>query len=207
MQRFSTALGMKTATLLLGALTLCAAVARADGFDPYRVACSGPQKATMTRAIATAQRMLSAAITSLPPVNSGGGAKFQRWFGGPEGDYDPKLKTMYTDLTAYLPINQFWCPNATFPSDDPRTVAFVPKGQFGEIFVRAPFFDLDDSGADTKAGTIVHELSHQSTTNPTGDFAYGTDDAEQLARTDPGRARRCADNVEFYAEDVDHGIP
>ncbi|WP_211434628.1 M35 family metallo-endopeptidase, partial [Bradyrhizobium diazoefficiens] len=99
-------------------------------------------------------------------------------------------------------------------SAGPFHLAFVPKGSFTEIFFEVGFFNLAKSGADSRGGTIVHEISHQSTFNPTVDSDvtgdgkpdYGVSNAEQLARARSNVARHTADNFEYFAEDVLFGI-
>lgn len=196
-------------------ITICSGESVADAFDEYRTACTAKQNSVVTTAIAQARSLLAAADRSLPPANTDIGIKFKRWFGGPEGDDDPKLKKAYAEVGGFLQMKNFWCVNKTIPGSIPGALAFVPKGSFIEIFLESGFFALPDSGADSKGGTIVHELSHQSTINPTidsdvtgdGKPDYGIRNAEQLARSRPKDARRTGDNFEYFAEDVFFGIP
>jgi peptidyl-Lys metalloendopeptidase len=53
-------------------------------------------------------------------------------------------------------------------------------------------------GHDSKAGTIIHELSHL--VGGTGDKAYGTVNCSALAKSNPGKAVRNADSYEYFAE-------
>ncbi|PBC21264.1 hypothetical protein CK226_20745 [Mesorhizobium sp. WSM4311] len=198
-----------------GLLCMAATTARSDAFDAYRVACDAGQNAIASAAVVEARSMLSDTINSLPTTNSASGAKFKRWFGGNEGDDDPVLKQVSEEVLGFMVFQSYWCPNKTMPDDDPGTLAFVPKGGFSEIFLESGFFDLSDKGADSRGGTIVHEASHQATsativdTDVTGDGKpdYTIADAEQLARTEPQKARRTANNLEYFAEDIVAGIP
>jgi peptidyl-Lys metalloendopeptidase len=53
------------------------------------------------------------------------------------------------------------------------------------------------SGFDSRAGTIIHENSHFDNNGGTDDYAYGQEDAQNLAKEDPETAIQNADNVEY----------
>lgn len=198
------------ATLLL----ISASAAQSDDFNSYRVPCDATQELMAAAAVKEAKAILLKAIGNLPPSNSDTGAKFKRWFGGKEGDDDPVIRKVYVEVEGFLKFKTYWCPNKTMPGDA-GALAFVPVGSFSEIFLEAGFFDLLDKGANSRGGTIIHEASHQATsasivdTDVTGDGKpdYSIADAEQLAKTQPKKARRTANNLEYFAEDLAHGIP
>jgi len=77
-----------------------------------------------------------------------------------------------------------------YPSDTSHTVYFC------DAFWRAP----ETGGYDTRAGTVIHELSHFNNIGSTGDYAYGTGAARNLARTNPANAVANADNYEYFSE-------
>jgi peptidyl-Lys metalloendopeptidase len=54
--------------------------------------------------------------------------------------------------------------------------------------------------ADSKPGTIVHEISHFSNVAGTKDNAYGQSACQNLARTNPAAATQNADNYEYFNE-------
>jgi len=77
-----------------------------------------------------------------------------------------------------------------YPSDTTHT-----------IYCCGAFWNAPNAGGyDTKAGTLIHELSHFSTIGATQDYAYGTGAARNLASTNPERARANADNYEYFCE-------
>jgi len=53
-----------------------------------------------------------------------------------------------------------------------------------------------------RVNTIVHELSHFRSLGGTQDYAYGKPNCMSLARSDPARATRNADNVCYFSESV-----
>lgn len=201
--------------LVLAVFAGAMSAARADDFDQHRVACDATQEAFAKAAVKEAKTILSKTIASLPPSHSQAGARFQRWFGGKEGDDDPVIKRVFVEVDGLLVFKRYWCPNMSLPGSSPNRLAFVPKNSFSEIFLDNGFFNLTTSGADTRGGTIVHEAAHQATSakivdsDVTGDGEadYGVANAELLARQSPKTARRTADNLQYYAEDTSHGIP
>ncbi|MBR0868678.1 hypothetical protein JQ614_45940 [Bradyrhizobium diazoefficiens] len=110
----------KTATACISATILLISVkALAAPLDEYRVACQPSQLAIIAAAMDEARALLKAASNSLPPPNSSIGSKFKRWFGGSDGDNDPKLKQAYTEVEGFLTMKTFWCPNKTMPNRGP----------------------------------------------------------------------------------------
>jgi peptidyl-Lys metalloendopeptidase len=69
-----------------------------------------------------------------------------------------------------------------------------------EIFVCKAFWTAPATGTDSKAGTLVHEMSHFNVTAGTDDHVYGQTAAKSLAASDPDAAIDNADNHEYFAE-------
>lgn len=202
-------------------LAFCAVLsttaAQADDYDVYRVDCSAAQISAIQAATATAQTMLQKAAAAIPPNNSTTGQAFQRWFGGAVGDTDPVIKALYQDLQTRMSFTAYWCPPpASFGGGGrhPNIFAWVPPDAQTEIFLEQLFFESGTTKADSQAGTIIHELSHNSTvaefkdTDHDGDGRndYGMAHAMTLATKNAGLARRTSDNVQFFAEDIMWGI-
>ncbi len=195
--------------------TLWSNGAFSDNYDQFRVVCSGGDSATAATALAEAKTLINKTIPTLPPRNSPEGVRFKRWFGGPEGDYDSKVRDIYSAISLTLVFSRIWCPNMSTPNSDPGTLAWVPADAVSELFLEAEFFALSTTGADSQAGTIIHEAAHLSfvsdvvDSDVTGDNLpdYGVANAEQLSRTQPALSRRTSDNFQYYAEDVAYGLP
>jgi peptidyl-Lys metalloendopeptidase len=56
------------------------------------------------------------------------------------------------------------------------------------------------TGTDSKAGTLIHEMSHFNVVASTDDYVYGQTGAMNLALTNPDQAVDNADNHEYFAE-------
>jgi peptidyl-Lys metalloendopeptidase len=69
-----------------------------------------------------------------------------------------------------------------------------------EIFVCRAFWPAPAKGTDSKAGTLIHEMSHFDVVASTSDWVYGQTAAKNLAATNPTNALDNADNHEYFAE-------
>ena len=78
--------------------------------------------------------------------------------------------------------------------------AYVYPTKQYEIFVCKAFWTAPATGTDSKAGTLVHEMSHFNVTAGTDDHVYGQSGAKSLALSDPDAAIDNADNHEYFAE-------
>ena len=202
----------KWRVLLILAGTIAAAdPALAAKYDEFRIACVSGALATLQTAVTNASKLAKSASASLPPIESTAGARFKRWFGGPEGDYDPIVKQVYDEMDVTLVFQKFWClpPNSNTPDELFHTNAFIIRGSVGEIFVTSNFFQLPSTGPGSQGGTIVHEASHQSSVRGTtdDDGHYGPVAAQSRAASSASRARSTADNYKYYAEDVVYAVP
>lgn len=70
------------------------------------------------------------------------------------------------------------------------------------IHLCTAFWNLEITGTDSQAGTIVHELSHFIAVAGTDDHVYGQSSAQNLASTNPTKALDNADNHEYFAENT-----
>ena len=80
--------------------------------------------------------------------------------------------------------------------------AYVYPTRPYEIFVCRAFWSAPNTGTDSKAGTLVHEMSHFNVVAGTDDHVYGQSGAKSLAISDPARAVDNADSHEYFAENT-----
>jgi hypothetical protein len=91
--------------------------------------------------------------------------------------------------------------NITFRScNETDLIAYVYRNQPNSIWLCTPYWSLPDIGIDSKAGTIVHEVSHYKVTVDTDDYVYGTVNCRNLAISSPGKAIKNADSYEYFCE-------
>lgn len=79
--------------------------------------------------------------------------------------------------------------------------AYVYPSQPYKIYVCRAFWAAPNLGRDSRAGTLVHEMSHFNVTAATDDWVYGASGAHSLALSNPTKAIDNADNHEYFAED------
>lgn len=82
------------------------------------------------------------------------------------------------------------------------TFAFVYPSQPYAIYLCSAFWSAGATGTDSRAGTLIHEISHFTVVAGTDDHVYGQVGAASLASTNPGQAVTNADNHEYFAEDT-----
>ena len=71
-----------------------------------------------------------------------------------------------------------------------------------EIFVCRAFWPAPATGTDSKAGTLIHEMSHFNVVAGTNDWVYGQTGAKNLAISNPTNAIDNADSHEYFAENT-----
>lgn len=80
--------------------------------------------------------------------------------------------------------------------------AYVYPDRPYNIYLCKVFWTAPLSGTDSKAGTLIHEMSHFNGVASTDDYIYGQTGAKDLAITDPDKAINNADNHEYFAENT-----
>ena len=80
--------------------------------------------------------------------------------------------------------------------------AYVYPTQPYKVYLCNAFWSANNTGTDSRAGTIIHEVSHFNAVAGTDDHAYGQTAAKRLAQQNPKRAIDNADNHEYFAENT-----
>ena len=80
--------------------------------------------------------------------------------------------------------------------------AYVYANRPYKIYLCKVFWTAPMTGTDSKAGTLIHEMSHFYVVASTLDYVYGQTGAKSLAVTDPDKAVNNADNHEYFAENT-----
>ena len=71
-----------------------------------------------------------------------------------------------------------------------------------KIYLCGAFWSAPMKGTDSKAGTLIHEMSHFTVVAGTQDHVYGQTAAKALALSDPAKAIANADSHEYFAENT-----
>jgi len=80
--------------------------------------------------------------------------------------------------------------------------AYVYPTQPYRVYLCNAFWSAPNTGTDSKAGTIVHELSHFDVLGNTDDIVYGQSGAKSLAISNPSSAIKNADSHEYFSENT-----
>ena len=80
--------------------------------------------------------------------------------------------------------------------------AYVYPTKPYDIFVCKAFWSAPNTGTDSRAGTLVHEMSHFNVVAGTDDVVYGQSGAKSLAISNPDGALNNADSHEYFAENT-----
>ena len=80
--------------------------------------------------------------------------------------------------------------------------AYVYPSQPYNIYLCQAFWSAPLSGTDSKAGTLIHEMSHFNVVAGTDDVVYGQAGARTLADENPDAAITNADSHEYFAENT-----
>ncbi|HSX59599.1 MAG TPA: M35 family metallo-endopeptidase [Tahibacter sp.] len=126
------------------------------------------------------------------------GSRYTWWFGTYNSSRYSTVRTHFNNIHSALSSQPF-----TFDcscTDD--YYAYVYPNQPYRIYLCNAFWSAPNTGTDSRAGTIVHEVSHFNVMGGTDDWAYGQSAAHNLAVSNPSRAVDNADSHEYFAENT-----
>lgn len=169
-------------------------------------------QARVEKATPAQQAIVRAAIERLfqrtvgpgrPPLDVKDDATYRRWFGA----YTPELATRVRHAIGGIQ-GQAVCKRFVIyvvaQGPKPDTIAFFQKsdtpGRYDLMALCPPYFAEGESGKDSRAGTLAHELSHGY--SGTDDHDYGVECCQRLARLRPDLAVANADSLQYYLEDT-----
>ena len=162
------------------------------------VGCSATQVTGIGAAIKAARTYSTQAKGYLAANNTG--PRYTTWFGGYDASRYNTVEQNFINIDAAMAQtgNQIkincGCNQSYY--------AYVYPTKHYEIFVCRAFWTAPNTGTDSKAGTLVHEMSHFNVVAGTDDVVYGQAGAKNLAITNPGSAIQNADSHEYFAENT-----
>ncbi len=162
------------------------------------VACSASQIATVGNAVLSARAYSERAKGYLNAGTTG--SRYTTWFGAYTSSRYATAQQHFTaidnalDQTGGQVTINCGCNDNYF--------AYVYKNQPYQIFVCNAFWSAPLVGTDSKAGTLIHEMSHFTVVADTDDHVYGQGLAQSLAISNPTQALDNADNHEYFAENT-----
>lgn len=138
-------------------------------------------------------------VNSLNYLNAGTvGSRYTTWFGTYSSSRYSTVRSHFSSITNAM-NNASVRFNCTCTDS---AYAYVYPTQPYTIYLCNAFWSAPSTGTDSKAGTLVHEMSHFNVVAGTDDWAYGQTAAKNLARTNTTRAVDNADSHEYFAENT-----
>ena len=128
------------------------------------------------------------------------GARYTTWFGAYTSSRYGTARQHFVDIDAAM--DQSGGQVTINCGCNQNYYAYVYPTRPYEIFVCRAFWTAPLTGTDSKAGTLIHEMSHFNAVAGTDDVVYGQAGAKSLAVNDPNGALNNADNHEYFAENT-----
>jgi peptidyl-Lys metalloendopeptidase len=158
--------------------------------------CTASQQSTVASAVSNASAYANNSNSYLQAGTVG--ARYTTWFGAYTSSRYNTAKTHFTAIKDAFDTK----PIVVDCSCKKSYYAYVYPSQPYKIYVCRAFWNAPMTGTDSKAGTLVHEMSHFNVVAATDDHVYGQSGAKSLAISNPDNALDNADNHEYFAENT-----
>jgi peptidyl-Lys metalloendopeptidase len=164
----------------------------------YSGNCSASRQTTIASAVTSATNYAKAAANYLAGTPSAT-PRYTTWFGAFSSAGWNTAKAHYDNE-----VSAFTTQSVVVDCSCKKTsvYAYVYPTQPYKIYVCGAFWSAPLTGTDSKAGTLVHEMSHFNVVAATDDWAYGQSAAKSLAISNPTKALDNADSHEYFAENT-----
>lgn len=173
--------------------------------------CTKAQENTIKSAIADAKRLTVTAAAAV-----GDTPEYDRWFGKYSPANAEQVRSNLKAIAAAIRTGSVTaqCDPIGFDACEADTYAFVYDNEPYLLHLCPNFFSMptmsqlrpgtsrSDNG--TRAGTIIHEISHFVVVARTTDECYSRSECEPMADRDARRAIRNADSYQYFVEDITH---
>ncbi len=162
---------------------------------------------SFAKCTATQQPLLASARTqasiysadALSYLNAGkSDSRYNTWFGPSNTSWFNMVTSHFTSI-----VDAMDNAKVTFDCSCKKNYyAYVYPAKPYTIYLCKVFWQAPMTGTDSKAGTLIHEMSHFNSVASTNDWVYGQAAAKSLAANDPQKAITNADNHEYFAENT-----
>jgi peptidyl-Lys metalloendopeptidase len=171
----------------------------AKALTPGFVSCTSTRQTALTTALGNAEVISLKArdyLNNVPTANRPTDTAYKTWFGAYLASRYSTVQSHYTAIHSAFATKtvEFYCDCTD------SAYAYVYSNQPYKIHLCNAFWNAPNLGIDSKAGTLVHEMSHFSVVAGTSDYAYGTSACQRLATSNPKKAVNNADSHEYFAE-------
>jgi peptidyl-Lys metalloendopeptidase len=163
--------------------------------------CAGDRPGQIDSALSAAESLAKRArddLKATPVAFRGSVQRYKEWFGNYSATRWNTVQRNFDRIYATLSGRTI-----TFECDDSVSAfAYVYPSRPYDVYLGQAFWTAPRTGTDSKAGTIIHEVSHFNVVAATDDVVYGQSGARSLANTNPSDAVRNADSHEYFAENT-----
>ena len=171
--------------------------------------CTAQQTNQINEALGIAERISITAINDLnnAPVDKRASARrYREWFGAYSASRYQTVSRGMSKISSALVNRQigFDCGCNDPNVDRNSTFAYVYSNDPYYMNVCSVFFRTTAAGTDSRAGTIIHEISHFNVVAGSDDFQSALDQSgsRNLANTNPNNAIKNANAFEYFAENT-----
>ncbi|CAF3405689.1 unnamed protein product [Rotaria sp. Silwood1] len=161
------------------------------------VSCSTSQKDQLAVAVPSALQYASNSFNYLSTTTFSGTNRYKTWFGTYTSGNWNTLKGHYQNIKNVLSSQAITLNCGCTKSD---AYAYVYPNQPYKIYLCPLFWSASTTGTDSKAGTLVHEISHFTAVAGTQDYVYGQMKCKSLAVSSSSQALMNADSHEYFTE-------
>ena len=195
------------ATLFLS-LTLMATTPQVVAAQNFAT-CTKVERGQFLAAADRAERLALTATSAIGP-----NPVFDRWFGGYNAKSGEIVRKNLKSMVRALQSGEITaaCKNNGQGLCAPDTYAFVNRDTPFVVNLCPNFFTMDTmkqlteetavTGNGTRAGTIIHEISHFTDVSGTEDHCYSRTECTRMAENLPLDALLNADSYQYFVEDV-----
>lgn len=158
--------------------------------------CSNQELNKLDSALVAARAIAADSYAYLNGTHNPSSQRFTEWFGVYSSKRWNTVENNFQAISDALdnaPV-EFDC------SCSQNYFAYVYPSQPYKIYLCRAFWRASTNGTDSKAGTLVHEMSHFNVVAGTDDVTYGQNSCRALADSSPNSAVRNADSHEYFAE-------
>jgi len=171
---------------------------QAGGAISYTGNCSATQQTALQQAVTAATSYANGATSYLGGTPSAT-QRYVKWFGSFSTAGWDTAKTHFTNTASAFSTQAL---TLDCKCKKQNVYAYVYPTQPYKIYVCGAFWAAPLTGTDSRAGTLIHEMTHFNVVAGTDDWAYGQTAAASLALTDPAKALDNADSHEYFAENT-----
>ena len=160
--------------------------------------CTAGEQADLTTAVSEATSYSSESKRYLKAMVAPS-TRYTTWFGAYTTARYDSVSTNFKKITQAFKKKPL---TLDCSCNDSGVYAYVFPNDPYKIYLCGAFWAAPMTGTDSKAGTLIHEMSHFTVVAGTDDWAYGQTAAKALAINNPDRAINNADSHEYFAENT-----